>query len=138
MIKPFAIFCTAMMLVACSGGESLPADPQPPSPVPSLGVEAPQIDDTTIPVSEKLSEGQTMAEGMCAACHAIGPSGDSPHASAPPFHTLSERYPIASLAESFAEGIIVGHPDMPVFQFEPRNIDSLLAYIESVQPAEGR
>jgi len=124
--KYWAVLLAAGMLAACSN-----------EPEPSLGVEPAPPEIVSIPVDEQLSEGQTMAEGMCATCHAIGPSGDSPHASAPPFHTLSEMYPVATLAEAFAEGIIVGHPDMPVFQFEPRNIDSLLAYIESVQPVSG-
>ena len=50
-----------------------------------------------------------------------------------PFREFSWRYPIETLAEPLAEGIIVGHPDMPEFQFEPKDIDALLAYIESVQ-----
>jgi len=129
-MKSFVIGLTLASLAACSAADRAPSA----SSEPTLNVSTPTPDDYSIPVDEQLSEGQTMAEGMCATCHAIGPSGDSPHSSAPPFHTLSERYPVASLAESFAEGIIVGHPDMPVFEFEPRNIDSLLAYIESVQP----
>ena len=28
---------------------------------------------------------------------------------------------------------MVGHPDMPIFEFEPEHIDSLLTYIESIQ-----
>ena len=35
--------------------------------------------------------------------------------------------------EPLAEGIMVGHPDMPIFEFEPEHIDSLLTYIESIQ-----
>ena len=41
---------------------------------------------------------------------AIGASGESPHATAPPFRTLSQNYPIESLSEAFAEGILVEHP----------------------------
>lgn len=53
---------------------------------------------------------------------------------APPFRTLSEAYPVESLSEAFAEGVLVGHPDMPEFQLAPDDIDALLAYIQSVQP----
>jgi mono/diheme cytochrome c family protein len=52
---------------------------------------------------------------------------------APPFRTLSEAYPVESLSEAFAEGILVGHPDMPEFRLEPAQINDLLAYIQSIQ-----
>jgi hypothetical protein len=48
---------------------------------------------------------------------------------APPFRDLSKRYPIEALGEALAKGIVVGHPAMPRFTFEPREIDALLAYI---------
>ena len=40
-----------------------------------------------------------------------------------------ERYPVEHLAESLAEGIVVGHGDMPEFLFEPDDVEALLAYI---------
>jgi hypothetical protein len=52
---------------------------------------------------------------------------------APPFGDLSKRYPIETLGEALAEGIVVGHPAMPHFTFEPREIDALLAYIASLK-----
>lgn len=45
---------------------------------------------------------------------------------------LSGRYPIDALEEAFAEGIYVGHPDMPEFMVKSEQIDTILAYIESV------
>ncbi|MGI9412233.1 MAG: c-type cytochrome [Hyphomicrobiales bacterium] len=80
------------------------------------------------------SAGRAMAQKLCARCHAIGPVGDSPVPEAPPLRTLSAKYPIDSLAEAFAEGIVVGHPSMPEFKFEPDAIDALLAYLDSIQP----
>lgn len=82
---------------------------------------------------ELIGQGEVMAEMMCAECHAIGLHDQGPHPDTVPFRELSWKYPIDTLAEPLAEGIIVGHPDMPEFQFEPRDIDALLAYIESVQ-----
>ena len=35
------------------------------------------------------------------------------------------------LAEALAEGIVVGHPIMPEFAFDPPEIYTLLTYIES-------
>jgi mono/diheme cytochrome c family protein len=46
---------------------------------------------------------------------------------------LSRKYPIEGLAESLAEGLSVGHPDMPEFVFEPDDIAAILAYLNSIQ-----
>ena len=82
-----------------------------------------------------LSErGQAIAEKHCARCHAIGPAGNSPMGLAPPFRDLSQRYPIETLAEALAEGIMTGHPAMPNFTFHPREIDALLTYIDGLTP----
>jgi len=82
---------------------------------------------------ELIGQGQAMAEMMCADCHAIGADDVGPHPETVPFGRLSWKYPIETLAEPLAEGIIVGHPDMPVFQFEPKDIDALLAYLKTIQ-----
>lgn len=83
--------------------------------------------------AELIAQGRVMAETLCAGCHAIGTEGDSPHREAIPFRELSWHYEVESLAEPFAEGIMVGHPDMPQWQFEPKDIDALLAYLETIQ-----
>jgi mono/diheme cytochrome c family protein len=85
------------------------------------------------PDAASIARGRQMAETHCASCHAIGPTGESPHPMAPPLRTLSSRYPVADIAEAFAEGIHVGHADMPEFQFEPAQIDDLVNYLQSVQ-----
>jgi cytochrome c len=77
--------------------------------------------------------GRAIAESKCARCHAIGESGVSPLGLAPPFRELHLRYPIASLAEALAEGIITGHSMMPRFTFNPDEINALLTYLESLQ-----
>ena len=77
--------------------------------------------------------GEELLGDKCARCHAIARTGDSPHSAAPPFRTLSQKYPIEGLAESLAEGLSVGHPDMPEFVFEPDEIAAILAYLKSIQ-----
>jgi hypothetical protein len=37
------------------------------------------------------------------------------------------------LAEALAEGLSVGHPDMPELVFEPDQIVAILAYLKSIQ-----
>ena len=82
--------------------------------------------------------GQAIAQKQCARCHAIDDASDSPMGLAPPFRDLPKRYPLESLAEAFAEGIVTGHPAMPRFTFEPREIDALLTFIASLTPAAER
>ncbi len=82
-------------------------------------------------------EGQRLAEIHCARCHAIGAEGESTHPMSPPFRTLSRNYPVNALEEAFAEGILVGHRDMPPFEFEPAQIDDIVAYLQSVQERQG-
>jgi cytochrome c len=80
-----------------------------------------------------VAQGQMIIELYCARCHATGHSGESTHKAAPPFRFLSQKYPIESLAEAFAEGIVTGHSEMPEFRFQPDEIDSILAYLQSLQ-----
>jgi cytochrome c len=77
--------------------------------------------------------GQKLAQEWCAKCHAIGIYGDSPLQIAPPFRGLHQRYNVEDLAESFAEGIMVGHPTMPVFRFDPDQIQNLIAYLKTLE-----
>lgn len=80
-----------------------------------------------------VDRGAAIAEANCSSCHAIGRSGDSPAPEAPPFRRLSEHYRVADLQEALGEGISVGHPAMPQFEFAPEDVDALILYLESVQ-----
>jgi mono/diheme cytochrome c family protein len=82
---------------------------------------------------QAIEVGRNLAKSHCATCHAIGKRGQSPNPQAPRFATLAQRYPLDNLAEAFSEGILVGHGPMPEFQFEPGQIDGLIAYLRSVQ-----
>lgn len=83
--------------------------------------------------SSPSRSGQYILETQCAACHATGRTDRSNHRDAPAFRTLGRRYPIVSLEGPLAEGIIVGHPDMPEFQFEPQEVSAVISYLESIQ-----
>jgi mono/diheme cytochrome c family protein len=83
--------------------------------------------------TEAERRGEELLRENCARCHAIGRTGPSPHPSAPPFRTLSQKYPIDGLAEALAEGFSVGHPDMPEFTFEPDEVAAIIAYLKSIQ-----
>lgn len=98
------------------------------APVDSDPVETVETGEESL-----IARGEAMAGALCSTCHAVGPVGESHHPDAKPLRRLSWNYPIEALAEPLAEGIIVGHPDMPVWTFEPDEIDALLAYLESIQ-----
>jgi mono/diheme cytochrome c family protein len=83
------------------------------------------------------SRGREIAETNCGSCHAIAATGDSPAPEAPPFRTLSRNYRVDTLEEALAEGISVGHPAMPQFEFAPDDVDALIAYLRSIQEAPG-
>lgn len=79
-----------------------------------------------------VGKGRDIAMTRCGACHSLARSGASPHRDAPPLRDIARRYPVAGLAEAFAEGITVGHKDMPEFILEPPEIDALLAFMETL------
>jgi mono/diheme cytochrome c family protein len=82
---------------------------------------------------DDLKRGAQLLQRDCAPCHAIGKTGDSPRKEAPPFRTLSQRYPIEQLEESLGEGIMSGHPDMPEFTFDADDVGAIIAYLKSIQ-----
>lgn len=80
-----------------------------------------------------IERGRAIAEVRCGVCHAVGESDDSPLPQAPVFRELSERYPVESLQEGLAEGIITGHAAMPEIAMEPTEISDFLAYLKAIQ-----
>ena len=79
------------------------------------------------------NKGEALVKENCSRCHAIGKEGNSPHPEAPPFRTLSSRYPIEDLSESLAEGIVSGHPDMPIFVFSAADVEAIIDYLNAIQ-----
>ncbi len=111
----------------------------------ALGAEAaatPMDDEADAPLPSAYAGGDAAAGGdmagaLCARCHAVGLTGESPLPEAPPFRTFSQLWPLESLDEALAEGIMVGHPrfEMPVFEFSVNEVADLMAYLESIQTA---
>jgi mono/diheme cytochrome c family protein len=122
MLRRFAFAALGFALAACAAPETEP----PPDPAAvSAGAEVTQ---------QMREDGRAIAEAQCAACHAVGPYGESPNAAAPTFRTLLSRYRADVLQEELISGIRVAHP-MPEFQFNPQGVDELIAYLESIQEA---
>jgi cytochrome c len=100
----------------------------------ALGLLASGLLSPAVAADKGLTDkGEVLVRENCSRCHAVGVMGDSPNPDAPPFRTLSSKYPVSDLAESLAEGIVSGHPEMPIFVFMPNDVDAIIAYLESIQ-----
>ncbi|WP_292160794.1 cytochrome c [Brevundimonas sp.] len=108
------IVLTGVVLAACSTA------PEAPPP-------ARQTDPAAV------LRGEALAQQRCAACHAVGPTGASPMAEAPPFRDLHTRYPVRFLEEALAEGLTTAHPAMPQVELQPDQIRDLIAWLESLE-----
>lgn len=88
---------------------------------------------TTPVLAAAEQRGKAFARAHCAHCHAIDRASESPLKAAPPFRTLHLRYPIETLGEALAEGIYVGHADMPAFELTPDQIHDLLSFLKTLE-----
>lgn len=80
-----------------------------------------------------VQHGRTIAQRDCSTCHAIRELGSSPRADAPPLREVLDRYSPARIEQSFREGMIVGHRDMPLFEFSQDEVDALIAYLQDIR-----
>jgi mono/diheme cytochrome c family protein len=83
--------------------------------------------------ASSVAQGKRLALLYCAECHAIDKVSPSPLRIAPPFRTLHERYPVETLQEALAEGIVTGHPSMPEFRFEADQVGDFMAFLKSLE-----
>jgi mono/diheme cytochrome c family protein len=80
-----------------------------------------------------VAQGRALAQRMCAGCHAIGRSGESPHAEAPAFRDLDRRLDLDTFMERLRAGVTAGHPDMPAFRFTREDARAFTRYVRSIQ-----
>lgn len=97
-----------------------------------LGATGPMASD----VDTLTAKGRTLVEANCSRCHATGAAGTSPNAKAPEFRTLQQRHPLLALREPLSRGIAATHEEMPKFKLSDADLDSIVAYINSL-PAGG-
>jgi len=84
-------------------------------------------------LSPSAQRGLVFVQANCARCHSVGKLDASPLAIAPPFRTLHTKYPVESLEEALAEGIVSGHPTMPEFRLDPGQIQDLISYLKTLE-----
>lgn len=121
------VLIAAMAALSACAGHAAPAN--------SAIVNAAPVNAAPTPA---LAHGRTLVATYCSRCHAIDRTGASPFSEAPPFRTLSHKYPVDSIAEALSEGISVGHPAMPEFQFSPNDVEDVVGYLQSIQDQPAR
>jgi mono/diheme cytochrome c family protein len=91
------------------------------------------LGSATPAAAENAQQGRRLAQVYCARCHAIDKVSPSPLKIAPPFRTLHERYPVETLQEALAEGIVTGHPTMPQFSFDGDQVGDFIAFLKTLE-----
>ncbi len=90
--------------------------------------------DVTSQSERLIAHGRQIAEKNCSWCHAIGKAGDSPNPRAPRWRDLAGRHPIMALREPLSRGIARPHDEMPKFELSEAEVDTIIAYINSLSP----
>lgn len=84
---------------------------------------------------EQAADGQRIAQRECASCHSVDRTSVSPNPSAPPLREVLAMNDPDFLAYRFIDAMRVGHDEMPLFDFDVRSADALIAYIKSISGA---
>jgi tetratricopeptide (TPR) repeat protein len=88
------------------------------------------------PTDERIKAGKALVEQNCSTCHAVGAAGASPNKKAPEFRNLHARHPNLALREPLSRGIAAPHDEMPKFALSGPQIDTIIAYINSLSAAK--
>ena len=80
-----------------------------------------------------LTAGRELAMARCSRCHAVDRTGDSPNPRSPRFRDLGARFPFGGLREALMQGMIVGHPEMPIMHLNEMQSGDLIAYMRALQ-----
>jgi cytochrome c5 len=85
-------------------------------------------------LDREQERGKGLLERLCSRCHAIGTTGKSPHADAPPFRTFGEdKLYDNDFGKRLREGLSTIHPDMPTFHFSQEDAEAAVNYLKSIQ-----
>ena len=84
-------------------------------------------------LDQEQQRGRVLLEKLCARCHAVSATGQSPHPDAPPFRTFGENLYDRDLGQRLQDGLTTIHPDMPTFHFKRRDAEAAINYLKSIQ-----
>ena len=77
--------------------------------------------------------GAALVSERCAMCHAVGQQDASVDPQAPALRTIGRRIPLDRLEAQLGAGLLGGHPAMPKFTFEPRDVTAIMRYLRSIE-----
>jgi mono/diheme cytochrome c family protein len=78
--------------------------------------------------------GKELLEKLCARCHAVGETGQSPHVDAPAFRTFGDdKLYDNDFGQRLQNGLSTIHKDMPTFQFNRREAEAAVNYLKAIQ-----
>lgn len=88
-------------------------------------------------LDRELQRGKALLETLCGACHAVGPTGRSRDADAPPFRTFGDdKLYDNDFARRLQDGLTTIHPNMPTFQFSRSDAEAAVNYLKSIQRSQ--
>jgi tetratricopeptide (TPR) repeat protein len=90
----------------------------------------------TVETDQRVRRGAALAEKNCSPCHAIGVSDSSPNKAAPEFRTINQRRPLFWLRAPVSRSVFATHEKMPKFNLTSAELDSVIAYINSLPEAK--
>lgn len=85
------------------------------------------------PLAAAQARGHALAVEVCAQCHAVEATGQSPDRRAPLFRTLSGEYVPLTLQRRLTEIAETGHYAMPAVKVDSDQAADLAAYINSLK-----
>ena len=118
-----AVLMVAFLQAAC---QTSPPGPQSEAEQSGWGGSREELDPVQIDI------GRQVAQRECASCHSIDAASVSPNLSAPPLREVLAMNDPEFLAYRFIDAMRVGHDEMPLFDFDVRYADALIAYIKSI------
>ena len=78
--------------------------------------------------------GKALLKELCGRCHAVGRTGNSPNALAPPFRTFSDdKLYDNDFGQRLQDGLTSIHPAMPTFHFSRDDADAAVQYLRAIQ-----
>lgn len=85
-------------------------------------------------LDSEQQRGKALLASLCGRCHAVGQSGRSAHADAPPFRVLGDsKLYDDDFAARLEDGLSTIHPDMPTFRFSRVDAEAAVNYLKSIQ-----
>jgi mono/diheme cytochrome c family protein len=89
---------------------------------------------SAIALDAEQRNGKTLVEKMCARCHAVGRSRESPNKLAPPFRDLGEnKLYDPDFLNRLQQGYSSIHRFMPTFRFDQENAEAVTNYLKAIQ-----